>query len=434
MGRLGVVIIGLNGAVASTLVAGVALMKKGLVPRRAMLTEPDDTFRADKLTDILEFAKLEDLVFGGWDLNDESIYEAALRHGVFRKDQLEPVREELTALRPWPAVFSKDYAQNLEGRYIVATEGGHLGQVEEIKRNMASFKEKEGLRRVVLVNLASTEKWMERGPAHQTIDAFEKALASNDPCISPTMRYMYAANSLGIPHANFAPSLANIPALEKQAEKNGVPYAGMDGKTGQTLVKTAMASMLRLRRLWVDGWYSVNFLGNNDGLVLDDPKSNETKVRSKASVLDSVVGHKVDNHQVHIHYYKPRGDAKEAWDNIDVQGFCGEPMQMKINFLCKDSILAAPLCIDMVRILDVAQDNGEKGIQRQMSMYFKSPYVTDGEAPVHDLFQQERMLYDWARGVANKKSASQARPAANGPSAANGGAAHLRAAQMRRED
>jgi len=185
--------------------------------------------------------------------------------------------------------------------------------------------------------------------------------------------------------------------------------------------------MLRLRRLWVEGWYSVNFLGNNDGLVLDDPKSNETKVRSKASVLDSVVGHKVDNHQVHIHYYKPRGDAKEAWDNIDVQGFCGEPMQMKINFLCKDSILAAPLCIDMVRILDVAQDAGERGIQRQMSMYYKSPYVADGEEPVHDLFQQERMLFAWAKDIATRKTSSSSR------ATTNGGAAHLGAAQQRRD-
>ncbi len=428
MGRLGVVIIGLNGAVASTLVAGVALMKKGLAPRRAMLTEPDDSFRAEKLTDILQFAKLEDIVFGGWDLNDESVYDAALRHGVFRADQLAPVKEELSSLRPWPAVFSKEYAKNLEGLHVVGATGGHRGQIEAIKHDMTEFQKNAGLRRVVLVNLGSTEKWMDRGPVHQTLEAFERGLDQNDSGISPTMRYVYSANSLGMPHANFAPSLANIPALRIQAENNGVPYAGMDGKTGQTLVKTAMASMLRLRRLWVDGWYSVNFLGNNDGLVLDDPRSNETKVRSKASVLDSVVGHTVDNHQVHIHYYKPRGDAKEAWDNIDVQGFCGEPMQMKINFLCKDSILAAPLCIDMVRVLDVAQENGEKGIQRQMSIYFKSPYVADGEEPIHDLFQQERMLYDWAREVAARQAAAQARSPAT-----NGGAAQLGAAQARRE-
>ncbi len=429
MGRVGVVIIGINGAVASTLVAGVALMKRGLAPRRAMLTEPDDTVTSDKLTDILEFAKLEDLVFAGWDLNNQSLYEAALAHGVFRADELEAVRAELEAQLPWPAVFSREYAQNLQGKHVVGTDGGHRGQIEAIKKDIEKFKQANNLRRVVLVNLASTEKWMERTDVHQTLAAFEKAIDESNPSVSPTMRYMYAANSLGVPHANFAPSLANVPALEEQAIKNGVPYCGMDGKTGQTLVKTAMASMLRLRRLRVDGWYSVNFLGNNDGLVLDDPKSNETKVRSKASVLDSVVGHKVENHQVHIHYYKPRGDAKEAWDNIDVQGFCGQPMQMKINFLCKDSILAAPLCIDMVRILDVAQEVGEKGIQHQMSMYFKSPYTSPGQEPVHDLFQQERMLYDWARSVAARKQKAQGRPAAT-----NGGAAVFGAAQQRKDD
>lgn len=420
MGRLGVVIIGLNGAVASTVVAGVALMKKGIVPRRAMLTEPDASSSGEKLTDILNFAALEDLVFCGWDLNDESVYQAALKHGVFRAEELAPVKAELEAIRPWPAVFSREYAKNLEGRHVVATDGGHRGQVDAIKRDLSQFKEKNGLRRVVLLNLASTEKWMERTAVHETVDAFEKGLADNDPSISPTMRYMYAANSLGVPHANFAPSLANVPALRIHAESHGVPYCGMDGKTGQTLVKTAMASMLRLRRLRVEGWYSVNFLGNNDGLVLDDPASNQTKIKSKASVLDSVVGHKVDNHQVHIHYYKPRGDAKEAWDNIDIEGFCGQPMQMKINFLCKDSILAAPLCLDMVRILDVAQDAGEKGIQRQLSVYFKSPYALDGEQPEHDPFVQERFLYSWAKEVAAKQKNVAARASTNGGSASLG--------------
>ncbi len=428
MGRLGVVIIGLNGAVASTLVAGVALMKKGVVPRRAMLTEPDDAISAEKLTDLLQFASLEDLVFGGWDLNDDNLYTAALKHGVFRADELATVKTELEAIKPWPAVFSREYAKNLSGRHVVGTDGGHRGQIEAIKKDLTTFKEKAGLRRIVLVNLASTEKWMDRTATHETLEGFEKGIDSNDPGVSPTMRYMYAANSLGVPHANFAPSLANVPALRIQAENHGVPYCGMDGKTGQTLVKTAMASMLRLRRLMVDGWYSVNFLGNNDGLVLDDPASNETKVRSKASVLDSVVGHKVENHQVHIHYYKPRGDAKEAWDNIDISGFCGQPMQMKINFLCKDSILAAPLCIDMVRILDVAQENGDKGIQRQMSVYFKSPYAVDGEQPQHDPFVQERILFAWARETAAKQKNAQARPS-NG-----GGTASLGATQQRKDD
>jgi len=217
------------------------------------------------------------------------------------------------------------------------------------------------------------------------------------------MRYFYVANKLGVPYCNFAPSLTNIPALQEQANELRNPYCGMDGKTGQTLLKTALASMFRLRNLKVVGWYSVNFLGNNDGLVLDNPASNKTKVLSKAAVLDSIVGYRVENHQVHIHYYKPRGDAKEAWDNIDIGGFCGVPMQMKINFLCQDSILAAPLVLDMVRLVEVAKARGEKGIQRQLSIYFKSPYTGEGERAEHDVFEQERMLMKWCREHADKK-------------------------------
>jgi myo-inositol-1-phosphate synthase len=202
-----------------------------------------------------------------------------------------------------------------------------------------------------------------------------------------------------------------------QAEKQGVPYAGMDGKTGQTLVKTALASMFRAHRLRVDGWYSVNFLGNNDGMVLDAPSSNKSKVLSKASVLDSILGHKVENHQVHIHYYKPRGDAKEAWDNVDIVGFAGVPMQMKINFLCQDSILAAPLVVDLVRLLDVAKRQGERGIQRQLSIYFKSPYAERGEQPEHDLFQQERMLLEWAERIGTQTDVAVADGRAHGADA-----------------
>jgi myo-inositol-1-phosphate synthase len=211
------------------------------------------------------------------------------------------------------------------------------------------------------------------------------------------MRYFYAVTSMGIPHANFAPSLGNVPALYELALQNGVPYAGMDGKTGQTLVKTALASMFRARRIGVDGWYSTNFLGNNDGLVLDSPESNKTKVMSKQSVLDSILGYRVDNHQVHIHYYKPRGDAKEAWDNIDITGFGDVRMQMKVDFLCQDSTLAAPLVLDLARLLDVAKTRGEAGPQEQLSMFFKSPYTRDGN-PMHDFFVQERMLLEWLRG------------------------------------
>ena len=253
-----------------------------------------------------------------------------------------------------------------------------------------------------MVNLASTERWMELADCHQSLAAFEKGLDENDPAISPAMRYFYVANKLGVPYCNFAPSLTNVPALEEQAQELGNPYAGMDGKTGQTLLKTALAAMFKVRNIKVDGWYSVNFLGNNDGLVLDSPSSNKTKVLSKAAVLDSIVGYRVENHQVHIHYYKPRGDAKEAWDNIDMLGFAGVPMQMKINFLCQDSILAAPLVMDLVRLLDVAKRKGDKGIQRQLSLYFKSPYTSPGEQAQHNLFDQEAMLLEWAKKHADK--------------------------------
>ena len=407
MERLGVAVIGLNGAVSSTMVAGVKLMLEGSVERYGMLTEAIEGNTQNTLTDLLDIRPLDKMVFGGWDLNNNSVYDAAVKHGVFRPDQLEPAKDSLQSIRPWKAVFHSDYAANLSGEHVV-TADTFRDQISKIRSDLETFKAENNLDRIVMVNVSSTEKWIPRSDVHETLNAFEAGLDKNDAAITPTMRYFYAANSLGIPHLNFAPSLANVPALQEQAEKRGVPYAGMDGKTGQTLVKTAMASMFRARRLNVDGWYSTNFLGNNDGLVLDDAESNKTKVLSKASVLDSILGHNVDNHQVHIHYYKPRGDAKEAWDNIDFTGFAGVPMQMKINFLCQDSILAAPLVIDVIRLLDVAQAHGEKGIQPHLSMFFKSPYHVDGEQPEHDLFKQEAMLFDWARKIAEAQNTAGA--------------------------
>jgi myo-inositol-1-phosphate synthase len=258
---------------------------------------------------------------------------------------------------------------------------------------------------VVMVNLASTESFLEVQPVHRDLRAFEAGMDASDPAITPAMRYFYVANKLQMPYCNFTPSLTNIPALDAQANQMSNPFAGMDGKTGQTLLKTVLASMFRARRLFIEGWYSTNVLGNSDGLVLDGPASNKTKVLSKAAVLDSIVGYHVDNHQVHIHYYKPRGDSKEAWDNIDIVGFAGIPMQIKVNFLCQDSALAAPLVIDLVRLLDVAKRSGERGIQRQLSMFFKSPYHAPGESPLHDLFKQEKLLLEWARTHATTKPA-----------------------------
>jgi myo-inositol-1-phosphate synthase len=402
MKRIGIAIVGVNGAVASTVIAGVELMKRGLVPRVGMVTEKVDARIAESITDILDFAPLESLVFGGWDLQFANVFEGALHHGVLPVHLLEKVRGELEAIKPWPAVFSPEYVANCKGKNVVAAKG-HREELAILEKNLETFKQQHGLDRIVVVNLASTEGFLEEQPVHKSLRAFEAGLDANDRAISPAMRYFYVANKLRAPYCNFTPSLTNVPALAQQAEQTGNPFAGMDGKTGQTLLKTALASMFRARRLLIEGWYSTNFLGNGDGEVLDAPGSNKTKVMSKSQVLDSIVGYKVPNHQVHIHYYKPRGDAKEAWDNVDIVGFAGVPMQIKINFLCSDSALAAPLVLDLVRLLDVAKRVGERGIQRQLSLFFKAPYTAPGETAVHDLFKQEKMLLDWARAHATSK-------------------------------
>ena len=414
MSKLGVVIVGVNGAVASTLIAGVELMVRGLVPRIGMVTEAGSARIAESLTSLLEFAPLEDLVFAGWDVKFSNVYEGAVHHKALPREALESVRHELESITPWPGVFARKYAEKVTGDNTLSVPT-FRAEIAVVKRNVEEFKRAHSLERVVMVNLASTESFLEMSQVHATLEAFELGLDRNDAAITPAMRYFYAANELGIPHCNFTPSQTNIPALARQAERTRTPYAGMDGKTGQTLLKTALAAMMRVRRLHIEGWYSTNVLGNNDGLALDSPASNKTKVLSKASVLDSIVGYHVENHQVHIHYYKPRGDAKEAWDNIDIVGFAGVPMQIKVNFLCQDSALAAPLVIDLVRLLDVAKRKGEHSIQRQLSMFFKSPFHAEGESPVHDLFKQEQLLLAWAR----EKSAT-ARPNGHKAAAPNG--------------
>jgi len=402
MNRIGVAIVGINGAVASTLVAGVGLMTRGLAPRIGMVTERSDARIAESLTELLDFAPLESLVFAGWDLQFANCYEGAIHHGVIPPHVLERVRPDLERVRPWPALFSAEYVENLSGKNLVSART-HREQIARLQQDLEGFRRDHALDRVIMVNLASTERFLEVQRVHHDLRAFEAGLDASDPGITPAMRYFYAANKLQVPYCNFTPSLTNVPALEEQAREMGNPFAGMDGKTGQTLVKTALASMFRARRLRVEGWYSTNFLGNGDGQVLDAPSSNKTKVMSKAAVLDSIVGYHVENHQVHIHYYKPRGDSKEAWDSIDIVGFAGIPMQMKVNFLCQDSALAAPLVIDLVRLLDVARRCGERGIQRQLSMFFKSPHCLPGESPVHDLFKQEALLLDWARAHASQR-------------------------------
>ncbi|MGE3855304.1 MAG: inositol-3-phosphate synthase [Planctomycetota bacterium] len=393
MSKIGVCIIGSAGAVATTVVAGTYLMRKGLAPKRGMITEKDPLFTKNVLPDLLKMPTLDEFVFGGWDMHDVTYYDAVREHGVVPKALADQIKDELS-VKPWPAAVSQKFVVNLSGKNVIAAKT-FREETQIIQKQIEDWKAANGLDRVVMVNLASTERYIEAGDVHATPEAFEKGLDASDERISPGMKYFYVAVKMGIPHCNFAPSLCRIPALETIAQQTGTPYCGMDGKTGQTLLKTTLAGMFRLRNIKVEGWYSANFLGNRDGLVLDDPGSNKTKIVSKASVLDSVVGYKVENHQVHIHYYKPRGDAKEAWDNIDIEGFIGEMMQMKVNFLCKDSILAAPLVIDMVRLIDIAKQKGEKGIQRQLSLFFKSPYADKGETPIHETFKQEDLLYAW---------------------------------------
>lgn len=395
--KLGICIVGSNGAVASTVIAGVALMRRGLVPRNGMITETPE-FAA------LNLAPLENLVFGGWDLKSGSTYEAAKQHQVVPQHLLDAVRDELETIRPWPGVVSPRFLQAMSGDNVVVAPT-YREELAILTEHINAFKHQHDLSKVVIVNLTSTERYHEVDDVHRTIEAFEAGLDASDPRISPAQKYLYLACKLGMPHANFTPSLTKVPALEQLSEAAGIPIGGEDGKTGQTLVKTALAPMFVVRQLKVDGWFSTNILGNNDGLVLNDPQANKTKVTSKKSVLDSVLGYTVQDHQVHIHYYRPRGDAKEAWDNIDLEGFLGERMQMKIDFLCKDSILAAPLVIDLARLLECAHRHGEKGIQRQLSVFFKAPYATEGETPVHDLFRQHALLERWVEKVSGAAKA-----------------------------
>jgi myo-inositol-1-phosphate synthase len=395
-------------------------MIRGLAPRLGMVTERTDARITEPLTSLLDFAPLEDIVFAGWDVRHANVYEGALHHKVLPREQLEQVKDKLTAVTPWPAVFARAYAEKVIGDNVVNVKT-FREEIALLTKNIEDFRRTRGIDRVVMVNLASTEAFLDVAPVHGSVAAFEAGLDANSPAITPAMRYFYVASKLGIPYCNFTPSLTNVPALNELATRHQAPFAGMDGKTGQTLLKTALAAMLRVRRLHIDGWYSTNFLGNNDGLILDAPGSNKTKVLSKSSVLDSIVGYHVENHQVHIHYYKPRGDSKEAWDNIDIIGFAGLPMQMKINFLCQDSGLAAPLVVDLVRLLDVAKRAGEAGIQRQLSIFFKSPYHAEGETPVHDLFKQEQLLLAWAKEKSGKLAKVNGHPVAQ---AANGSTAH----------
>lgn len=390
--NLGVMIVGISGAVASTAVAGIELLKQKSIGTEGL---PLAAMPEDLTANLPPY---ENIVFGGWDMIDEDLAAAAVTHNVLTLQQFQTVSEQLEAVKPLPAVCNKAFCHNIEGKNVRVTEN-HFAAVEAVCNDIRQFKIERDCERVVVINLASTESYIDKdSPTFATLEDFEKALGENSSEISPAMIYAYAAISEGAAYGNFTPSVAaDIPALVCFAEQKGVPLAGKDGKTGQTMIKTVIAPGLKTRALKVAGWYSTNILGNRDGLALSHPDSLKSKVTTKGSVLDDILGYTVEDHIVDIRYYRPRGDNKEAWDNVDIVGFLGQPMQLKINFLCKDSILAAPLVIEIARLLEYAQRCGEKGVQRQLSVFFKLPQVSDEatEKPEHALYAQEAMLVDW---------------------------------------
>jgi len=387
--KLGLAIIGLGGAVGTTIAAGIELLKKGKTEKTGLpLAELDSNLTAD-------LADYENIVFGGWDLFGEHLAKAASTHDVLTHKQFVAVEAELRKIKPWRAVGNREFLANIEGENTFSTDS-HRETIEKIRADLRKFK--KSCDAAVVINLASTEKLADEGNEifNSTAD-FEKALDANSEEISPAMLYAYAAIAERVPYGNFTPSVAaDIPALIEYAEKNEVPIAGKDGKTGQTFIKTVLAPGLKTRALKVEGWYSMNILGNRDGLALSNAGSLASKVKTKGSVLDDILGYKVEDHIVDIRYYRPRKDNKEAWDNIDIIGFLGQPMQLKVNFLCKDSILAAPLAIEIGRLLDLAKRRGNAGIQEQLSVFFKLP-MTRNEKPEHALHIQEKMLLEWLR-------------------------------------
>jgi myo-inositol-1-phosphate synthase len=349
-------------------------------------------------------AGLDDIVFGGWDIFEDDCYEAAKTAGVLEASLLDPIRSELSAIRPMPAVFDRQYVKRLDGPNVKKGRS-KKDLAEQLIEDIRRFKADHGLDRVALVWCGSTEVFMKESEAHQSLAAFEKGLESSDPSIPSSMIYAYAAIREGLPYANAAPNLsADVPALIELAQQTGSPLAGKDLKTGQTLIKTIVAPGLKARLLGVAGWYSTNILGNRDGEVLDDPESFKTKEESKKSVLDYILQPNLYpdlysnlHHVVRINYYPPRGDNKEGWDNIDLVGWLGYPMQLKINFLCRDSILAAPIVLDVALFLDLAKRSGLSGIQEWLSFYFKSPMHAPDIYPEHDLFIQLMKLKNTLR-------------------------------------
>ena len=413
-GRLGVLLVGL-GAVSTTFIAGVHAIRRGLAAPTGSLTQlgtirlgKRTDGRSPRIRDFVPLAGLDDLVFGGWDIFEDNGYEAARKAQVIQPDLLERVRPDMEGIRPMPAVFDRHYVKKLDGPNV-KTGRSKRELAEQVIADIRRFRAEHRLDRLVMIWCGSTEIFLEETSVHASLAALERGLESSDEAIPSSMIYAYAAIREGIPYANAAPNLsADVPALEELAQATGAPLAGKDLKTGQTLMKTMIAPGLKARLLGVNGWYSTNILGNRDGEVLDDPESFRTKEESKKSVLDHILQPELYpglyddvHHVVRINYYPPRGDNKEGWDNIDLLGWLDYPMQLKINFLCRDSILAAPIVLDLVLLLDLAKRVGMNGIQEWLSFYFKSPIHARGLYPEHDLFIQLMKLKNtlrWLRG------------------------------------
>jgi myo-inositol-1-phosphate synthase len=412
-GKLGVMIPGM-GAVATTFVAGVEAVRKGIAKPIGSLTQMG-TIRLGKRTDarspkIKEFvplASLDDLVFTGWDIFEDDMYTAATKAGVLERDLLDKVKPLLKSIKPQKAVFDHNYVKMIDGPNVKRGKN-KMDLAEQVRADMRAFKKSSGAARLITIWCGSTESYIEPSAAHQSVKAFEKALLKNDANIAPSMIYAYASLMEGVPFANGAPNLTvDIPVMHELSRQNEAPICGKDFKTGQTLIKTILAPGFKARMLGLNGWFSTNILGNRDGEVLEDPGSFKTKEESKLSVLEHILQPELYpdlygnfTHKVRINYYPPRGDNKEGWDNIDIFGWLGYPMQIKVDFLCRDSILAAPIVLDLVLFMDLAKRSTALrgiGIQEWISFYFKSPMTAPGLYPEHDLFIQLMKLKNTLR-------------------------------------